>query len=211
MNLPTERYVDQRRAWPAAGRHILASFDAETIVVYQAYSRAIGQFAISNGVFGGDFSYRRMSWVKPGFLWMMYRSDWGRAASQEVVLAVRLRRRFFDALLARAVPSSFEAALFPDPDAWRSALRHSDVRLQWDPDHLPSGAPSARRAIQLGLRGASLEAYGTREIVEIADVSGFVAAQRENVAADARDLVIPVERPYLPEAAAVRRRIGLEA
>jgi len=28
----------------------------------------------------------------------------------------------------------------------------SDVRLQWDPDHLPTGESHKRRAIQLGLR-----------------------------------------------------------
>jgi len=28
----------------------------------------------------------------------------------------------------------------------------SDVRLQWDPDHLPNGESHKRRAIQLGMR-----------------------------------------------------------
>src|SRR4051794_29690087 len=46
-----------------------------------------------------------MSWVKPNFLWMMYRSGWGAKEGQEVTLALRLRRQFFDALLAQAVPS----------------------------------------------------------------------------------------------------------
>ena len=102
MRLATAPYREQSRLWPAAGRHILAQFDEKTIIVYQAYSPAIGQFAAANGFFGGEFSYARMSWVKPNFLWMMYRSDWGRALGQEVVLAVRLRRVFFEGLLARA-------------------------------------------------------------------------------------------------------------
>ena len=43
-------------------------------------------------------NYNRMSWIKPNFLWMMYRSNWGRSQGQEVVLAVRLKRSFFDSL-----------------------------------------------------------------------------------------------------------------
>jgi len=67
MRLPTELYVQQARRWPAEGRHILAHYDAETIVVYQAYRPSIGEYVIKHGVFGGEFSYSRMSWIKPNF------------------------------------------------------------------------------------------------------------------------------------------------
>jgi hypothetical protein len=46
-----------------------------------------------------------MSWIKPGFLWMMYRSGWGTKSGQQVVLAVRLPREFFDHLLATSTLS----------------------------------------------------------------------------------------------------------
>jgi Domain of unknown function (DUF4291) len=98
--LATEPYSEQVKAWPREGRHILAQYDDDTIVVYQAYRPSIGRFAAENGTFGGDFSYARMSWIKPNFLWMMYRSGWGTKEGQEVTLALRLRRTFFDALLA---------------------------------------------------------------------------------------------------------------
>ena len=74
--LVTEPYRDQLAAWPKAGRHVLAQFDDETVVVYQAYRPAIGQFAAAHGVLGGDFSYARMSWVKPNFLWPKSRRGW---------------------------------------------------------------------------------------------------------------------------------------
>jgi hypothetical protein len=77
MQLVTEPYLAQFRRWPQTGRHILAQFDESTIVVYQAYRPAIGNFAASHGYFGGPFSLNRMSWIKPNFLWMMYRSGWG--------------------------------------------------------------------------------------------------------------------------------------
>ena len=197
--LATSAYAEQMKRWPPTGQHILAQFDEDTIIVYQAYCPRIGRFAVEKGLFGGDFKYSRMSWIKPNFLWMMYRSQWGQAEGQEIVLAVRLKRHFFDSLLAQAVPSSFDAQLFGSREEWAAAVAHSDVRVQWDPDHLPHGEKCERRAIQLGLRGAALEAYGKREIVQILDMSAFVADQRSNV----RDwkegkLLTPLEQVYVP-------------
>jgi hypothetical protein len=49
---------------PHPGRHILAQYDDESAVVYQAYGPAIGHFAARQGHFGGEFSLARMSWIK---------------------------------------------------------------------------------------------------------------------------------------------------
>jgi hypothetical protein len=114
-----------------------------------------------------------MSWIKPNFLWMMYRSGWGSKEGQEVSLALRLRREFFDSLLAQAVPSSWDCDQFATEEEWSRAVGRSSVRLQWDPDHHPSGAKLERRAIQLGLRGAVLETFGRKELMEVLDVSEF--------------------------------------
>jgi Domain of unknown function (DUF4291) len=105
----TCRYLDQTAHWPQSGRHILARYDAESVFVYQAYRPSIALYAVEHQSFGGpDFSYTRMSWIKPNFLWMTYRCGWAAKAGQEYVLAVRLRRVFFDELLRLAVPSSFD-------------------------------------------------------------------------------------------------------
>jgi hypothetical protein len=209
MRLATAPYAEQCAGWPSAGRHILAHYDQDTIVVYQAYAPAIATYALEHGCFGGGFSYQRMSWVKPNFLWMMYRSDWGRAPGQERVLAVRLRRAFFESLLARAVASSFRASGYTDEGAWKAAVQRSEVRLQWDPDHLPSGQPCARRALQLGLRGSALDAYGRAESLEIIDMSSFVAEQRENARHGAERLVMPIERVYPLSDAKIAEAVGL--
>ena len=200
MNLVTRPNCEQLKDWPATGQHILAQFDDETIIVYQAYRPEIGHFAIKHGYFGGEFSYKRMSWIKPNFLWMMYRSDWGRSEGQEVVLAIRLRRPFFDSLLQQAVPSSFCPETFADHNAWKSAVGNSDVRRQWDPDHDPHGGKCERRAIQLGIRGETLRAYGNDEIVEIIDMSSFVAEQRGLISEwESGRLLTPAESVYVPD------------
>ena len=208
MGLELEQYATRKAAWPGAGRHILAQFDADTVVVYQAYAPAIATYAVEHQRFGGPaFSLGRMSWVKPNFLWMMYRSGWGTKPSQEVILAVRLRRAAFDKVLAAAVHSAFSRDVYATPEDWQAAVRGSDVRLQWDPDHGPTGAPLDRRAIQLGIRGETLRRYATEWVVEIVDVSGLVAEQRVNVSTGR--LMTPKEWVYPVGDPAVHKRLGL--
>jgi hypothetical protein len=167
--------------------------------VYQAFRPSIGLFAVQHGHFGGDFSFNRMSWIKPNFLWMMYRSGWGTKTGQEVTLAVWLVRDFFNELLSQAVPSTHDQSRFPSREVWQEAVATSSVRLQWDPDHDPSGAPLVRKAIQLGLRGEALRKYAERGVVRIADISEFVASQRPNaLSGNHVELVTPVEKVYPP-------------
>lgn len=199
MNLVTESHISQRLRWPAEGEHIMAHHDDETVVVYQAYRPAIGEFAVRHGRLDGpDFSLNRMSWVKPNFLWMMYRSGWGTKVGQEITLGLRIRRRFFDQLLRATVPSGFDAAAFSDRETWQQAVQASEVRLQWDPDHAPSGARLARRAVQLGLRGQMLKALARDELLEVIDFTPFVAAQRVHAQDDNPALMVPVETVYHP-------------
>jgi hypothetical protein len=211
VKLPTARYLDQVITWPPEGRHILAHYDAETIVVYQAYRPSIGEYAVRHCAFGGEFSYTRMSWIKPNFLWMMYRSGWGTKEGQEITLGLRLRRGFFDGILAQAVGSSLNQSDQTSQDEWKASLARSNVRLQWDPDHHPNGNALARRAIQLGLRGPVLEDFGRRELIEVIDLTEFVTEQRELLSRiGVGELQTPVERVYVPDDVAIARRLKLD-
>src|SRR5438874_10897512 len=118
MNLITEPFLAQQTRWPRSGCHILTQFDDQSVVVYQAYRPEIGHFAARHGYFGGAFSLGRMSWIKPNFLWMMYRSGWGTKEGQEVTLAVRLRRDAFEEILRLAVHSSFVPEIYQTEDVW---------------------------------------------------------------------------------------------
>ena len=152
-----------------------------------------------------------MSWIKPNFLWMMYRSAWGTKEGQEITLGLRLRRGFFDCLLAQAVASSWDPSDQIAQDEWEAAIARSDVRLQWDPDHDPHGKAVSRRAIQLGLRGAALDAFGKRELLEVIDMTAFVAAQRSQLQqAGLAELKTPAERVYHPAEASIARQLKLD-
>lgn len=205
MNLLSlEAYAEQALRWPVAGCHVLAHYDDATIVVYQAYQRAIADWAIAHQQLGGpDFSFSRMTWIKPNFLWMMYRSGWGTKAGQEVVLGLRLQRQFFDRLMATAVPSSFGGSDYESEAAWQRAVKASSVRSQWDPDHLPSGRPTERRAIQLGLRAETVVELAGPALIQVIDMTPIVEAGREHVErGDLHLLMTPLERVYpLPQSA----------
>jgi hypothetical protein len=209
MDLLTEPYTTQNARWPRSGRHILAQFDGESVIVYQAYRPAIGHFAAEHDYFGGEFSLSRMSWIKPNFLWMMYRCGWASKQGQEVVLAVRLKRSAFDEILRRVVHSSFVPEVYGTEDAWRRAVAGSDVRLQWDPDHGPFGNPVERRAIQLGLRGDVLAKYAKDWLLEIQDISNFVREQKASTVAPYQRLVTPKEEVYNVGDPEVASRLGI--
>ena len=209
MKLLTEPYLNQASKWPKTGRHILAQFDENTVVVYQAYRPAIGLFAAEHGYFGGEFSLNRMSWIKPNFLWMMYRSTWGTTPGQEVILAIWLRRSAFDEILASAVHSNFVPAVYGSETEWQQAVKSSDVRLQWDPDHHPSGAKLERRAIQLGLRGNILANYARDWIVNIENISEFVQQQHQYKGGDRTQLITPSETVYPVIDPDIFQRLGL--
>ena len=64
---------------------------------------------------------------------------------------------------------------------------------------------------QLGLRGDVLEAFGRREVVEVLDLTAFVAEQRERLATGGvAALLTPRERVYRPADPAVAARLRLD-
>ena len=210
MKLATESYLSQQARWPTSGNHILAQFNDKTIIVYQAYPQEIAEFAIKNQYFRDGFSLNRMSWIKTNFLWMMYRSNWARNNAQEYILAISLRLETFDLILSKAVPSFYVNGIYSTIEEWKSDIERSSVRIQWDPDHGPSGKDLPRRAIQLGLRREILRKYANEWILDIEDVTDFVVSQREYTARSVlHHLVTPREEVYLPKDQSLRVRLGL--
>ena len=210
MTLKTEPYLKQLERWPKTGRHILAQFDERSVVVYQAFRPEIGHFAVEHGYFGGPFSLNRMSWIKPNFLWMMYRCGWATKQDQEAVLAVHLCRDAFDRILSLAVHSSFVPKIYSAKEDWDQAVSQSSVRLQWDPDHEPNGQPVERRALQLGLRGDTLRQYAREWIVKIENITDFVRSQHKELLARGRSaLLTPLEEVYPVNDPNTAARLGI--
>jgi len=202
-------YKEVSAAWPRQGRHILATFSADEIVVYQAYRAEIADVAVARQRFDQPFSLQRMSWIKPNFLWMMYRSGWAGKPDQERVLAVHLPLARFHGLLAAAVWSTWQPHLHATSEAWSEAVGAGEVRLQWDPDHGPRGNPVERRAIQLGMRGGVLRDYALAWPLRIEDITEQVHAQQRRIDAP-ETLLVPDERPLPVADPVVRQRLRLD-
>lgn len=210
--MKTESFVAQTARWPARGRHILAQFDDASVVVYQAYRPSIGNHAATHGDFlGGGFSLDRMSWIKPNFLWMMYRCGWAQKDGQEVVLAITLQRTAFDTILAAAVPSSHDTRRWATREDWQLAVERSDVRLQWDPDHGPSGEPLERRAIQLGLRGTTLAHYAKPWLLSIEDITPFVREQHLAFQRGGRAALVTPREDVYPCSPTTAAQLGIDS
>lgn len=179
MQLETISYIEQEQQLPQSGKAILGQQDTNHIILYQAYNKQIAGYAVTHQQLGGpEFSYERMSWIKPSFLWMMHRSGWATKEGQENVLAIRIRKTDFEYLLRNTAYSTFKRKTYADKAEWKQDLERKEGRLQWDPDHDPYGREMERRAIQIGMKGSLLQQFGTKMIQSIEDITGFVREQK---------------------------------
>ena len=179
-------------------RNIYAVFDDKTIRVYQAYNNEIADEALKLGKFGNKFSLNRMTWIKPSFLWMMYRSGWASKQGQERILAIDLKGEGFDEIVKNAVLSSFREVSDLSKEEWKEKLENSEVRCQWDPDRDIYGNPIRRRAIQLGIKGETVRKYVNEWIVNITDVTDKVIEMRNSIQNGTfLEFVLPQERKYI--------------
>ena len=180
-------------------RIVNAHYDDETVTVYQAFSPEIAEPAVAAGTFVPPFAPGRMTWIKPSFLWMMYRSGWATKSHQEQVLAVRIGRDDLAWALSHACLSSFEASVYPDHQSWRTRLADSPVRVQWDPDRDLLLRPTSQRAIQIGLGAAASDLYvrdWTRSITDVTPRAHEIAALVRARDLEAARQLLPAERPY---------------
>ena len=68
-----------------------AEWDDEGVYFYQAFNDAIADWALEHQRFGGpDFKPTRMTWIKPSFAWMLYRSGYGSKRNQNRLMKVKL-------------------------------------------------------------------------------------------------------------------------
>lgn len=189
---------------PNIPRLLLAQFDDGSITVYQAYKPSIGLKAAEKGNFlDTGFSFGRMTWFKPNFSWMLHRAGWGTKKNQETILAIKLKRPYFENLLEKSVSTSWEESTISSPKAWSKALRQSDVIVQWDPDHhLLSGYKLPYRVLQVGIRRSALEGFRGSGIISITDITQEVHRIRKEVLSKpiksslSCNVSTPLERKY---------------
>ncbi len=150
---------------------IRAVYDDKTITVYQAYSEAIAIPALANQKFVPPFKTERMTWIKPSFLWMMYRCGWATKEGQEHVLAIRIKREGLQWALDNSCLSHFDPDVHQSKEEWEQKVKSAPVRIQWDPERDIHLEKLPYRSIQIGLSGIAVEKYINEWIVSITDIT----------------------------------------
>lgn len=183
----------------APDRQIRALYDERSIRVYQAYSDEIADSALTHGTFmSPPFKMERMTWIKPSFLWMMYRAGWGlKDSGQSRILAIDITREGFEWALAHSCLSHPTESM--SQEEWRQLKANTPVRIQWDPERDLFLRPLQHRTIQIGLSKRAVELYVNCWICSITDLTdlsrkihGLVMRGKLSEASAA----LPLERPY---------------
>ena len=182
-------------------QQIRAVYNNQTIRIYQAYSDAIANAALLNQTFvSPPFKMERMTWIKPSFLWMMYRAGWGfKDNGQNRILAIDIRREGFEWALAHSCLSHRDPTT--SEQAWQQLKENSPVRIQWDPERDLLLRPLEHRAIQIGLSKEAVQYYVNQWIVSITEVTPLAhqiyALVQKNKMEEAQ-LLLPKEMVYIP-------------
>ncbi|MFP1814130.1 DUF4291 domain-containing protein [Lonsdalea quercina] len=180
---------------------IRAYYTSSFFRVYQAFSDEIADSTIANGKFiSPPFSFSRMTWIKPSFLWMMYRSGWAKKdPGQNRILAIDLTHNGFREIINQGVLSHRSDDNLLSNDAWKRKISDSDVVIQWDPERDLLLKKLDYRTIQIGLRREAVKRYTEEWIVDIGDITkkvnkmyNLVISNRLNEAYNE----LPHERPY---------------
>ncbi|WP_353165032.1 DUF4291 domain-containing protein [Acinetobacter sp.] len=174
-----------------------------TIRVYQAFSDELASLAVKHNSFKDNphFKLTRMTWIKPSFLWMMYRAGWGNKDNkQQRILAIDISKEGFDWALAHSCSSHKPIAI--STDEWNIVKSKTPVRVQWDPERNLLLEPLKYRTIQIGLSGIAVEHYINRWITgiiditeEVKEISNLVVQHKFKEAS----LLLPNESIYIPD------------
>lgn len=158
---------------PQPEKEIRAFYTEDFIRVYQAYSDNIADSALDNKSFvSPPFSMSRMTWIKPSFLWMMYRSGWGKKDyNQSRILAIDLSHQGFKEILSQGILSKHQHHETEQNTEWKRKIKESDVVIQWDPERDIFLNKLNYRTIQIGLRNQAVIDYCQKWIVNISDLT----------------------------------------
>jgi hypothetical protein len=195
-----------------SAHEIRADYDQDTIVVYQAFSPVIADAVLAAGRFVAPFSFQRMTWIKPSFLWLMHRSNWAQQSGQQRVLAVRIRRTGWDRALELGLLTAHDPVVFPTAIDWQTRFRRALVHVQWDPERSLRGVALPYSSIQVGLSRHVIREYAERWVVAMEDLTPRVRKiyhLLQSGEARKAQWLLPAERRY-PVSPEIGHRLRIE-
>ncbi|XDG03672.1 hypothetical protein ABKA04_003287 [Annulohypoxylon sp. FPYF3050] len=205
-------------------RQIRADYDDETITVYQAYNSEIASAAVDKQKLSAspEFRLTRMTWIKPSWCWMMYRSGYSyKDKNQERILALKMKHVHFIKLLKIATLTTEPGkgvAIGDTAEASKPPIEKlSTVKVQWDPERSPRLEKLGYRSIQIGIPSLLAATWVDEWMVGIEDLTEKARALerelRENLGSTDEELLrkgfVPLEREF-PVPPEVRQAIGMD-
>jgi hypothetical protein len=162
--LTTHPHIMEETTTLECVQSIEAEYDNEGVFVYQAFCNEITEWAVQHQAFGGPaFNPSRMTWIKPSFAWVLYRSGYASKHNQEHVLKIKISHENFAHILAEC--------------QCKHGGGGSNGRVQWDPARDMYSAEGKeprkmlrKRAIQIGIKGRLSEFY-VGSVISIQDVT----------------------------------------
>ncbi len=193
-------------------QELRAEFDKETITVYQAYNKNIALPAIKNNKFEKPFSFNRMTWIKPSFLWLMERSNWGNKSNQDFILGIKIKREYWEKALSLGVLTDPDKDVYSSGYEWEKQFKEAKVHIQWDPERTLRGSKLQERTIQVGISRFLIDEYNNDWISEIIDLTPLTkklnALRKAGKYKEAKRL-LPKEREY-PLGKEIEKSIGIK-
>lgn len=178
---------------------IRAYYTENFVRVYQAYGDNVAKDIRDNGTFSQpSFSLSRMTWIKPSFFWMMYRSGWGyKDPKQNNILAIDITHEGFLWCLKHAVLSKKHPDLSIEDFA--KIKESSPVVIQWDPERDIELNKLDYRSIQIGIKGQAVDNYVNQWIVNITNITDkcqHIKSLLNKGETDKAKILLPNERIY---------------
>jgi hypothetical protein len=152
-------------------RQIRALYDQDTITVYQASNSKIAAAAVAavahQKLNASPLFRPRMTWIKPSYAWMLYRSGYSyKDSNQSHILALKITHAGFLELLRRA-----ELSHGPIEKRGKGEEGKASVRVQWDPERSFRIGKLEYRSIQIGIPASLVGQWIDEWIVGIEDVT----------------------------------------
>lgn len=182
-----------------AYHEIRAVYDRDSITVYQAYNKNIAQLAVQHQKFISPFSFQRMTWIKPSFLWLMGRSNWASKSGQEHILAIHIKRDFWELLLTESVHTDPSLFQHQHKHTWLELFEQAKVHIQWDPERNLKSAKLEHRSIQIGISRFLIQQFNDEATLKIEDITPLVrkmAQFRKDGQYKHAEKLLPRERIY---------------
>lgn len=193
-------------------QEIRGVFDNKTITIYQAYNKNIALPALKNNKFEEPFSFNRMTWIKPSYLWLMERSNWGTKSNQEYILGIKIKRECWEKALSLGVLTHPDEQVYRNGLEWEEKFKQALVHIQWDPERTIRGAKLQERTIQVGISKSLINKYNDEWITEILDLTPLTKKIRELIKVgkikEAQRL-LPKEKNY-PLSSEIEKGIGIK-